>query len=313
MSSFEVAVSESLTIPLIIDGGLATQLESQNHKIETNLWSAELLRTDPQAIIAAHLAYLEAGADVIISASYQASRSGFTSLTTLEADELIESSVKLAKHARDQFLSREDVDTNSRRKPFVAASIGPYGAAQADGSEYTGLYNVSDSDLRLFQRQKIQLLDACGADALAVETIPCIQEARVLAEELLTVKTPAWVTFCCKDDKHLSDGSLLSAAASLFDGHPRVVALGVNCTKPSFVPSLVKEIQSTGMSKAIIVYPNSGENWDLKSKCWHGMSNPDDSADAAVRWRQGGASLIGGCCRMGPGHIKAMRDRLFST
>jgi homocysteine S-methyltransferase len=295
--------------PVLLDGGLATELEAQGHDIGTTLWSAELLRSNPQAIVRAHRAYLDAGAECIISASYQASRQGFMTLglTAKEADQLIASSVALAIDARDTFLAAHP---DVARQPLVAASIGPYGAALHDGSEYRGRYGVSKGDLRAFHESRLRLLDACGADVLACETIPDQEEAAVLCELLASVATPAWISFSCRDERCISDGTPIADVAAEFREHPAVLAIGVNCTPPQFVTSLVREIRRAAPDKAVVVYPNSGERYDAVNKRWLGTVSPLDCAAAAGEWLAAGASLIGGCCRMGPAHIAAIRAQL---
>lgn len=291
--------------PVLLDGGLATELEAQGHDIGTTLWSAELLRSNPQAIVRAHRAYLEAGAECIISASYQASRQGFRSLglTAKEADQLIASAVALAIEARDAFLAEHPDVT---WLPLVAASIGPYGAALHDGSEYRGRYGVSKAELRAFHESRLCLLDACGADVLACETIPDREEAAVLCELLASATTPAWISFSCRDERCISDGTPVADIAAEFRAHPAVLAIGVNCTPPQFVASLIQAIRSAAPDKAIVAYPNSGERYDAVNNRWLGTVSPLDCAAAAREWLAAGATLIGGCCRMGPAHIAAM-------
>jgi homocysteine S-methyltransferase len=296
-------------LPIVLDGGLATQLEAQGHDLGTALWSAALLRSEPQAIALAHRKFLEAGAECIISASYQASRSGFMSLglSAADADRLIASAVRIAIAERDAFLL-EHPDAESA--PLVAASIGPYGAVLHDGSEYRGDYGVDRERLRSFHEPRLRLLDECGADVLACETIPDHDEAGVLAELLETVKTPAWISFSCRDERSISDGTPIADAAARFRDHDSVLAVGINCTAPHFVTPLIREIRRAVPGKAVVVYPNSGERYDARDNTWHGTVTPLDCAAAAKEWRAAGATLIGGCCRMGPEHIAAMRDAL---
>jgi homocysteine S-methyltransferase len=289
--------------PLILDGGLATELEAQGHVLDSRLWSARLLLDNPRTIVDAHRAYLEAGANCIISASYQATRSGLMSLG-LNADQaqaLVVESVDLAKTARDEFLRDQP---GVEFTPLVAASIGPYGAPLGDGSEYSGDYGVDDRDLREFHEQRLAWLDASGADVLACETIPSRQESLVLCELLKHVSTPAWVSFSCKDGRHCNDGTPLAECAVAFRDHPRVFAVGVNCTSPQYVDSLIGEINSAATGLAIVVYPNSGEHYEASDNSWHGTSSPVECGAAAIGWRAAGAAIIGGCCRMGPDHIR---------
>lgn len=307
MTLFDAALREDGVI--LLDGGLATELESQGLNIDTSLWSASLLYSAPQAIIDAHRRYLEAGARCIVSASYQASREGFASigLSAEDADQLIVSSVRLAQAAKQLYLAG---CVASVREPMVAASVGPYGAMLHDGSEYRGGYAVENAVLRQFHAERLVLLDNAGADVLACETIPDYREAALLAELLALTTSPAWVSFACRDGRHISDGTAISRAARLYRGHPRVLAVGVNCTAPQHIASLIREVRKGAPDKAIVVYPNSGEAYNAHDNSWTGMVSPIDCASAAIEWRDAGAALIGGCCRMGPKHIAEMHRRL---
>ena len=292
----------------LLDGGLATELQARGWALDTVLWSAEYLRSNPRALIDAHLAYLEAGADVVTSASYQASRAGFHQfgVNAAEADRLIASSVALARTACDEFAAANP--NASLRK--VAASVGPYGAVLNDGSEYTGDYGVTELTLRQFHAQRLSLLDQSGADYLAVETVPSVLEARVLSDLLADCSTPAWVSFSCKDGQHICDGTKIAEAASLFSAHPRVFGVGVNCTAPQFVADLVGRIRLAAPGKTGVVYPNSGEVYDAQLQAWQGTESPVDFVSAAKTWVAAGATWIGGCCRTGPAHIAALHEGL---
>jgi homocysteine S-methyltransferase len=305
MNIFRQTLAQSS--PLILDGGLATELEANGHDISGDLWSAAMLQANPRAIVAAHRAYLDAGADCLITASYQASRIGFAAkgISAAAADQLILDSVALACTARDEFLA---ANADTTRTPLVAASIGPYGATLADGSEYTGDYSICEHELREFHEQRIRLLDGSAADLFACETIPNITEAKVLSELLADVDKPAWVCFSCKDAKRISDGNLLRDACALFAAHPKVLAVGVNCTPPQFITGLIAEALAGAPDKAIVVYPNSGETYHADDNSWSG-----DCADAAfgfrvAEWLQAGAQVIGGCCRTGPAEITQIRN-----
>ncbi len=298
--------------PVILDGGLATQLESQGCDIGNLLWSAGLLISNPEAIVDASRAYLDAGAQCIATASYQATRRGFATLglSAEEADQRMLLSVDLARHARDAFLADNPA---CERAPLIAASIGPYGAALHDGSEYTGNYDVGVDALKTFHADRLGLFDDSDADVLALETIPSLAEAEVLADLLRACATPAWISFSCRDAGHISDGTPLEDVAALFRGHPTVLAVGVNCTAPQYVPSLVRKIRQVLPDKAILAYPNSGETYDATDNSWTGTTSPLDCAAAAADWVAAGASLVGGCCRMGPAHIRAMARQLLEN
>jgi homocysteine S-methyltransferase len=295
--------------PLILDGGLATQLEAQGCDLGNALWSASLLIEDPQAIVDANRAFLDAGAECIASASYQASREGFAQrgLSADEADALMRRSVQLAMRARDEFVMASSPDFI----PLVAASIGPYGAVLHDGSEYRGDYRKSVAELRRFHEARLRLFDASGADVLAFETVPSLPEAEAIADLLSDCKTPAWVSFSCGDDRHISDGSSIESAVALFRDHPVVAATGINCTPPQFATELIERVRNAVPDTAIIAYPNSGETYDAATGTWSGTAAPLDYAAAAREWLVRGARIIGGCCRTGPAHIAAIRAALL--
>ena len=294
---------------MILDGGLATQLEAQGCDLGNVLWSASLLQSNPEAVVTATRAYLDVGAECVATASYQASREGFATrgMSAIEADELMLLSVELAKRARDAFLKD---NPGLGFAPLVAASIGPYGAMLHDGSEYSGVYGVTAETLRSFHASRLALFDSCGADVLALETIPSKLEAEVLAGLLIERSTPAWVSFSCRDGAHVVDGTPLEGVAAIFADHPTVVAVGINCTPPQFAPELVARLRGAVPDKAIMAYPNSGETYHVEDNSWSGTVTPGDCAEAALAWVDAGAKIVGGCCRMGPEHIRAIRDVL---
>ncbi len=169
---------------------------------------------------------------------------------------------------------------------------------------------MSPFGLAEFHRHRLAWLDASSADVLACETIPSLQEARVLRQLLLDVATPAWVCFSCKDEKHCSDGTPLAECAALFVNHPKVLAVGINCTSPLYIDALIAEIKAAAPQLAIVVYPNSGEQYDAACNSWRGTSSPIECGAAAVNWRNKGARIIGGCCRIGPTHIREIARAL---
>jgi homocysteine S-methyltransferase len=297
---------------VILDGGLATELENQGHDLNHRLWSARLLIHDPESIIAVHRSYLEAGADCIITASYQATISGLMDegISEKKAKNLIKKTVDLACDARDAFLDR--MEDMNRLKPLIAASIGPYGAYLANGAEYRGDYQLSVKELKDFHLPRWELLSDTSADFFACETIPSILEAQALS--LILADMPniqAWMSFSCKDGAHISDGTPIVDCISLFDENPGVIAIGINCTSPDHILSLIGKITEYKSTKRIIVYPNSGERFDPHRKKWWGIRSADDFSQLAVQWYKAGARLIGGCCRTGPDYISAIRKTLI--
>ena len=294
----------------ILDGGLATELEARRHNLDDPLWSARLLLEQPDAIRQVHSDYLLAGADCVISASYQASLPGFMArgLSELEAADLIHTSVQIAREARDRFWAIM-ANRRSRLRPLVAASVGPYGAYLADGSEYSGRYDLDEQGLLAWHRPRWEILAQSGADLLACETIPSLPEAKALRQLLLeTPASSAWMSFTCKDGAHISDGTLLTECVDLLNDIPNLVAVGINCTPPRYLPDLITAVQSA-TDKQIIVYPNSGEQYDSATKQWLGQSAPAEYGTISREWRKMGALLVGGCCRTSPAHIQQIRDR----
>jgi homocysteine S-methyltransferase len=300
--------TKQIKYPLLLDGGLSNVLESLGCDLNQELWSAKMLVDQPESIIKAHLMYLESGAQCIITSSYQASVAGFMALGFDQpaAESCILKSVELAEEARKRFMA----SVTKSEKPFIAASVGPYGAFLADGSEYVGNYGISNEQLRDFHLSRIGILDSSNADFFACETIPSFQEAVVLAEILKETRKSAWVSFSCKDDRHINDGTGIEDCVALFSDHPNVFAIGVNCTPPKYISGLIRTIKKLSGSKKVAVYPNSGEVYHAESKTWSGLSDPGVFASMAKEWLQLGSDIIGGCCRIGPDHIKNMAQSL---
>jgi len=297
---------------LVLDGGLATALEARGCDLADELWSAKILLEDPDLIRAVHLDYLRAGADCITSSSYQATLPGFRNrgLSDEMGRGLLELSLRLALDARESFWGEEG-NRPGRREPLVAESIGPYGAYLADGSEYTGGYGISDSELYDFHRGRWEVLAGKGADLMACETLPGQGEAEILLR--LLEETPGqwgWISFSCKDGRHLSDGGLLRDAARACDAGTGVAAVGINCTAPEFMGSLIEEARK-GTDKPILVYPNSGEEYDAEEKSWKACPTSEPWEERAVEWVRSGASGVGGCCRVGPDGIRRIRRALL--
>jgi homocysteine S-methyltransferase len=300
------------SFPLIVlDGALATELEARGADLRDPLWSARVLIEQPDMIRQVHTDYFAAGADVAITASYQATFQGFGArgYTHEQAADLMRLSVRLAVEARDAFWAN-DASRAGRPRPLVAASVGPYGAYLADGSEYRGQYGLSEADLMDFHRPRMAVLAASGADILACETIPCLAEARAIARLLGEFPdVAAWFSFSARDGAHTSAGERLADCAAEIGAHPQTAAVGVNCTAPRFISDLIAEMRRA-TDAPILAYPNSGEEYDPETMTWRGLSECDGFAVDAVKWYSAGARLIGGCCRTTPGHIRAAARRL---
>ena len=296
---------------LVVDGGLASELERAGFDLDDSLWSAKLLLDAPEAIADVHREYLEAGADCIISASYQATIEGFMARGSTEsiAEDTIRRAVGLALEARGEFWA-DAAHRQDRLKPLVAASVGPYGAYLANGAEFTGDYDLDESGLVEFHRRRWEVLCSTDADLLACETIPSADEARALAR--LLTETPdrhAWFSFSCRDGEHIRDGTPITECVRELSSIDQVVAVGVNCTAPAHITSLVEVIGDI-IGTPVVVYPNSGEIWDADRKQWSGPADPIAFALAGRGWYGSGARLLGGCCRTRPGDIRRLREVL---
>jgi homocysteine S-methyltransferase len=295
--------------PVLLDGGLSTELEARGHDVGSALWSARLLRDAPGAIADVHAAFAAAGAQVATTASYQATVEGFTAagVDRTEACALIARSVELARRGAPD--------------AWIAGSVGPYGAYLADGSEYTGAYTdpqwpgraaggLTVAELRAFHRPRMAVLAEAGADVLACETVPAAAEAEALLAEAADLHVPVWLSLTTTVDAsgtvRTRRGEPAAEVFAMAAGVAEVVAVGVNCTEPAAVLSAVRV--AAGGGKPVAVYPNSGERWDAAGRRWTGPGSFDP---ADVRsWVDAGARLIGGCCRVGPAQIAALARAL---
>ncbi|MFF9767703.1 homocysteine S-methyltransferase [Streptomyces sp. NPDC014636] len=284
---------------VVLDGGMSNQLESAGHDLSDGLWSARLLAELPEAVTEAHLAYFLAGASVAITASYQATFEGFgkRGIGRAEAARLLARSVELAREA-----ARQAADRGVDRPLWVAASVGPYGAMLADGSEYRGRYGLSVAELERFHRPRIEALAAAAPDVLALETVPDTDEAVALLRAVRGLGVPAWLSYTV-DGRRTRAGQPLEEAFALAADADEVIAVGVNCCAPEDVePAVETAARVTG--RPVVAYPNSGEGWDAQARAWRGRTT--FSAAQVAAWRRAGARLIGGCCRVGPEGIAAV-------
>ena len=291
----------------VLDGGLATELETRGLALDDPLWSARALIDAPGVVAAVHRDYLEAGADVIETATYQATLPGLTArgLSPRDAAHVLRSGVALACRERDAFWERTGSD-GSRARPLVAVSIGSYGAFLADGSEYRGDYGRSVAELAAWHRPRLRLLEESGADLLAFETIPSLAEVEAIVLLLAEGEgPPAWISVQARDAERLADGSPVEAAAALAGRSPRVIAVGVNCVPPALASPLLARC-SGATDKPLVVYPNRGDVWDAATRRWIDRGSAVAFDRLAPEWRSTGARLIGGCCGTTPADIRAL-------
>lgn len=272
-----------------LDGGLSTALENNGNKLTTSLWTGELIRANPAEITKAHLDFIDAGAQIIITSSYQLSYPGCSERgwSEQETDQALITSTKLAKDAVSQ----------SGKSVKVAASVGPYGASLADGSEYKGNYGVTKSLLKDFHSKRLELLISTSPDYLALETMPDTFEVEILLELLKDCPIPFWISYSCRQGNLTNAGQSFQAAVDLAK---EAMAVGINCTGPELITDLLRSASSP---KPFIVYPNSGRVWDAKHKVWTGSGSAGFSDQLISKWVDAGAQIIGGCCGIGPAEI----------
>lgn len=294
----------------INDGAFSTQLEAMGCDINDELWSAKILYEDPAKVKAVHTLYFEAGADFSTCGSYQASVPGFMKkgFSEEESRELIRSSMRLLKEAGDEYLAAHPERAD---EVFVGGSCGPYGAYLANGAEYTGDYGHSREEresIRHFHKERMELLKEGGAEFFGAETVPCLWEAEILADLAAELDLPIWNSFSCRDGKHISDGTPIADCARALRDRD-IIAIGINCTHPRYIGSLIREIrEAIGDEKRIIVYPNGGEEYDPVTKMWSGKYAAGNFKGLAREWIGDGANILGGCCRTTPDDIRALSE-----
>lgn len=282
--------------PIVLDGGLGTLLEARGNDISSELWSAQLLLDDPDEIRAAHREFFAAGAEVAITSSYQMSHTGLARVgySADDTDRLLLRSVGLAGGALQ----------DSGGNGWIAASVGPYGASLADGSEYRGDYGLTVDELRKWHHRRVQVLASSGADLLAIETIPSLAEVEAVLAEVSGTGTQAWLSVTIANGK-LRSGESLEQAFAMADDVDEIVAIGVNCSNPKEIDGAIAAARQVS-AKAVVVYPNSGEVWDAASRTWSGTAGLPTELIAG--WVEAGANLIGGCCRIGTSQLATIAE-----
>jgi homocysteine S-methyltransferase len=298
----------------VLDGGMATELERRGLDLSGPLWSASVLSDAPEQVEAVHMDYLRAGADILLTASYQASSYGYAELgidnPEAAAASALRQAVEIAVRARTLYRAEDP------RPVLTAASLGPYGAALHNGAEFHGNYDISWGALVDFHSERLAVLassagereDDARPDLVAFETVPSYAEAEAILYALsLHPELPAWISFTCRDAAHTAHGERLRDCAALLGTSPEVAAIGINCTAPGLITPLIAEVRAAEVHQPILVYPNSGEQWDGARRCWTGTADVAGYAELAREWFAAGAQLVGGCCRTGPDHIRAVR------
>ena len=288
---------------LVLDGAMGTELEKYGVQTDNNLWSAMALVKNPKAVINVHKSYLSAGANIIITDSYQANLKAFEreGLTRKQSQDLIRRSVYLAKIARAQFYR----EAYTKKPLLIAGSIGPYGAYLANGDEYSDNYHLTQKEYQDFHYSRMKILANAGVDLFAFETQPKFEEVKALVSLLINKfpQLPAYISFSVDGKSKLCDGTSIIKAVQYFSNVPQIIALGVNCTAIKNIEGLV-ELIKPDTSRPIIVYPNNGDIYDPVTKDWKESTQDLDLAELSKKWKRRGANIIGGCCRTTPKDIK---------
>jgi homocysteine S-methyltransferase len=247
--------------------------------------------------------------------------------TTDQAIDTMRKSVALAFDARDEFMQSHPDDTLQR---LIALSIGCYGAILANGAEYHGNYgDVTLERLVEFHKNRLEIF-LSGKDALDMvifETVPSYMEAKAIRELVLGWKAdysknipelpPVAVSFQCKSGTKIADGHLLRDSLAILEDIDQIFSLGFNCTKPKFIGELLSttaEENKKNKVKATIIYPDGGDEWDAVARSWNTKDRLVEDTFAKVLGNAvveyGPKIIVGGCCRTGPSHIKAIRNFL---
>ncbi|XP_026683206.1 uncharacterized protein LOC103514429 isoform X1 [Diaphorina citri] len=303
----------------LIDGGFSSQLSTYVGDIIDGhpLWSSYFLATAKDAVVQTHRDFIKAGADIVMTNSYQASIGGFMEFLDLDYDssyQLIKSSVDYVKEAIALEATHARIRSDDpARDILIAGSVGPYGASLRDGSEYRGDYveHVSEATMAEWHRPRIQALVEAGADILAIETIPASKEAQMLCRLLREwPHQKAWLSFSCKDDKHISNGeSFTQVARTCYNMNPdQLIAVGVNCVRPLMVSSLIEQLKTENIP--LVVYPNSGERYDAVNARWIDRDLCEPVDKYVTDWLDEGVALVGGCCRTYAEDTLHMKHRL---
>ena len=294
---------------MIIDGAMSTALERLGADNSSSLWTAGTLASNPELVKQVHLDYFRAGADCGITCSYQATIPGLTAhgYSNEEAEQIIADSVRVFIEARDEWWENEGRESG-RPYPLCLAGVGPYGAYLADGSEYTGHYGVSDEVLRNFHRRRLEILKEAGADIMLIETQPSFREAEIAAEICEELGVDYWISFSCRDGFRINEGDMIrDCVRALSEGHPHLKMVGVNCSKPEHISSLIREMKSD-TDLPIAVYPNSGLVYDPVTKTWTEPEGMVNFGEYALDYMKAGAAAVGGCCTTDTEHVRQIAE-----
>lgn len=287
---------------IVLDGGIGTHLGARGNDITGSLWSAGVLRDNPDEVKAAHRDFFQAGAMVATTCSYQVTFDGVRQAggTDAETVELLKRSVRIAREAASE----------AHQTGWVAAAIGPYGAGPGKGTEYDGDYGIGVQELAQWHRERIDVLARTDADVLLVETIPSLTEVEAIAQDIAIYDSPALLCVTVAGDR-LRDGGDIREVARIAQKVPQIIGVGVNCCRSSDAIKAIHTLRDA-TDLPLVAYPNSGEAWDHDQRIWRDGTAGLGVVAAAPKLRDVGASIIGGCCRVSPADIRQISQLLMN-
>ncbi|KAJ2450584.1 hypothetical protein EV183_004185 [Coemansia sp. RSA 2336] len=300
--------------PAVLDGGMGQLLADEATAMADGLWAAGVAARSPELVRSIHQQYLQAGADIITTATYQASASGYIAAgiaaNNIAAQHAMAAAIQLAVDARNRHM-----DSSQTTRPLVAVSLGSIGATLGNSSEYTGDFGMSEQLVYEFHMQRLKMVAQClqtsqlryQVDLLAFETIPSLAEARAIIGALSNIAElpPAWISFTTLSEDCLGSGEPIEPAVEMAGSSTGICAVGFNCFPQHVASALVTRAKKV-TEKPIICYPN-GQAWSGSLEDWNDPSNrvlPAIFAAEAQRWAECGAAVVGGCCRTTPAHIR---------
>jgi S-methylmethionine-dependent homocysteine/selenocysteine methylase len=283
---------------VILDGATGTELERRGAPMDEAAWDAAALLTHPDMVREVHEDYIRAGADVIITNTFATARHVLEPAGMGERfRELNIRAVTLAKEARE----------NATERPvFIAGSISTFTA------RYDYSYEPRAERARANYREQAEVLAESEADVIALEMMRDIEQTTYALEAAVSTGLPVWVGFSCKST---DEGTIVlwDGDHTLTEAMERIPPLGASLV--SIMHTLTEDTapalrdMSERWSGPVGAYPHSGEfimpNWQFID-----MISPEDFARQAQGWLEMGVQLIGGCCGIGPEHIRQLKEGL---
>ncbi len=302
--------------PILLDGATGTELQSRGVPMSSAAWSGLAVATHPDVVRQVHLDYIQAGAEIIITNTFASGRhmlreAGEESRT----EEINRQAALLARQAREEAAEASSGEENWALAPdgvWVAGSISAMAAGKG-GAKRPPLH-----EMRTIFAEQAELLADAGVDFLILEMMRDIDYSCAALEAASATGLPVWVGFSCvrTEAGNLIMSPTITEEINLEAGVAAVMAEG-----GELAAVMHSDVNVTGAALAAIqavwdgptgAYPES-DFFTMPS--WHfvDISPPDAFAEQAMAWVGQGAQLVGGCCGFGPGHIRALAERLHCS